>query len=890
MVRLLGESKTVSIERRRLEENRQKKAYWLKWGPYVAERQWGTVREDYSEDGNAWDYINFKKGRSTAYRWGEEGIAGISDNHQLFCFAVGLWNEKDPFLKDTLFGLSNEQGNHGEDIKEYFYYLDNTPTHSYMKYLYKYPQKEFPYRQLVEENRARSQQEREYELIDTGIFEDNRYFDISIEYAKADPKDIYIYITVSNRGPDTAKCHVLPTVWFRNTWVWTSEHRKPSMHALAENAIEATESSLGTYVLYGEKPHELLFTDNETNMKQVFGKENRSRYLKDAFHEYIVREQKEVVNPALKGTKAAFHYVVEVPAGGSQRLILRLTNQQGGETPLAKAQEVLDARIKDADEFYHEVISPHLGEDFANIERQALSGMLWSKQFYQYSVSQWLKGEPILSRDHTFVRKCSRNQGWEHMYNEDILSIPDKWEYPWFAAWDLALHTLPLCRLDPEFAKKQLKLITREWFMHPNGQLPAYEWNFSDVNPPVHAWATWRVYKIEKYTTGKADTAFLESVFQKLLLNFTWWVNREDASGKNVFQGGFLGLDNISIFNRSEHIPEGGQLYQSDATSWMGMFAITMLKMAVELSKINVAYEDMASKFCLHFLYISQAINYEKEHIPSLWNEEDGFYYDLVTLGDGSAHPLKVKSLVGLIPLLAVTTIEMDDLERMQGFSKRLMWFIEHRPDLCAKVASLRDPGVNDRRIISIVTPERLRKILKVMLDEKEFLSEYGVRSLAKSHGEHPFSLNVGGRQYSVDYEPGESTNKLFGGNSNWRGPIWIPMNMLIVESLQKFHDYLGDDFKIECPTGSGHFMNLWEVALEISRRMLKIFARNEQGLRPVFGSYEKLQKDPHFKDLIFFHEYFHGDTGQGLGASHQTGWTGLIAQMIHTLGRYKAV
>lgn len=880
----------MGAERQRLEENKNRKSYWLKWGPYVAERQWGTVREDYSEDGNAWDYITFKHGRSTAYRWGEEGIAGISDTHQLLCFALCVWNEKDPFLKDSLFGLSNLQGNHGEDIKEYFYYLDNTPTHSYMKYLYKYPQMEFPYRKLIEENKKRTQQDREYELMDTGVFDENRYFDITVEYAKASPTDVYIYITVTNRGQEVAKCHVLPTVWFRNTWVWTSAPKKPVMQSVTPASILCEVEGLDPYVLYGEQPQELLFTDNETNMKQVFGRENKSKYLKDAFHEYIVRGQKAAVNTALKGTKGAFHYLLEVQPGEEKKLCLRLTTEQGQEKPLARSDEVYRTRVQETDAFYQEVISPHLGEELARIERQALSGMLWGKQFYQYAVAQWLRGEPTLSSNHAFIRKHPRNQDWVHVYNEDILSMPDKWEYPWFAAWDLAFHALPLCRLDPEFAKRQLKVITREWFMHPNGQLPAYEWNFGDVNPPVHAWASWRAYKIEKYATGKGDTAFLEAVFQKLLLNFTWWVNREDVSGKNIFQGGFLGLDNISVFNRSEHVPEGGQLYQSDATSWMGMFAISMLKIAVELSKINPVYEDMASKFALHFLYIAQAINYEKEHIPSLWNEEEGFYYDIISLADGTSHPLKVKSLVGLIPLLAVTTIDMEDLERMKGFSNRLLWFLEHRHDLCRKAASFKDPGVDNRRLISIVTPDRLRKILKVMLDEKEFLSDYGIRSLAKSHGEHPFSLNVGNRQYTVSYEPGESTTRMFGGNSNWRGPIWVPMNMLLIESLQKFHDYLGDDFKIECPTGSGKMMNLWEVALEISRRLLNIFARNAEGRRPVFGQCEKFQKDPHFKDLMLFYEYFHGDTGEGLGASHQTGWTGLIAQMIHTLGRYKAI
>lgn len=880
----------MGAESKRLEENKKRESYWQKWGPYVSERQWGTVREDYSEDGNAWDYINFDQSRSRAYRWGEDGIAGICDTHQLLCFAHSFWNEKDPFLKEKNFGLSNSQGNHGEDIKEYFYYLDNTPTHSYMKYLYKYPQKEFPYQNLIQENARRSQKDREYELIDTGIFNEDRYFDIFIEYAKADPKDIYIYITVHNRGPDKAICHVLPTIWFRNTWVWTSDHKKPQMRLETKpSSILCEVDGLDPCALYGELPKEILFTDNETNMKRVFNKENKSKYLKDGFHEYIVKGKKEAVNPNLIGTKAAFHYVLEIDAKSSKRIVLRFTNKTGEANPFADADKVYKARVEEADEFYRERIFPNLKEDHRQIERQALAGMLWSKQFYQYPVETWLKGDPILCES-SFNRKNSRNKDWVHLYNEDILSMPDKWEYPWFAAWDLAFHTLPLCRTDCEFAKKQLKVITREWFMHPNGQLPAYEWNFSDVNPPVQAWACFRVYQIDRKETGVEDTRFLESVFQKLLLNFTWWVNREDASGKNIFKGGFLGLDNISVFNRSEDLPAGGELYQSDATSWMGMFALNMLTIAVELSKTNPAYEDMASKFYLHFLYISRAINYEKETLPPLWNEEEGFYYDILILPDGTFKQLKVKSLVGLIPLLAVATAELEDLQRMKGFSKRLHWFMDHRQDLCSKIASLKVPGVNGRYLLSIVNPDKLRKILKVMLDEKEFLSDYGIRSISKSHEEHPFVLDVGGGHYGVGYEPGESTSRLFGGNSNWRGPIWMPINILLIEALQKFHHYLGDDFKIECPTGSGHFMNLWEVSQEISRRLLNIFSEDKEGKRPVFTGKEKFQNDPNFKDYLFFHEYYHGDTGEGLGASHQTGWSGLIAKILHQLGEYKEI
>lgn len=879
----------MGAESKRLEENNKRELYWKKWGPYVAERQWGTVREDYSEDGDAWGYTTFDQSRSRAYRWGEDGIAGISDNHQLVCLAHSFWNGKDPFLKDRNFGLTNSQGNHGEDIKDYFYYLDNTPTHSYMKYLYKYPQNEFPYKQLIEENGKRTQKDREFELIDTGIFHEDRYFDVFIEYAKADPKDIYIYITVHNRGPDKAVCHVLPTIWFRNTWVWTSVPEKPHLTLEKTPSILCEVGGFDPYVLYGEAPKEILFTDNETNMKKVFGKENKSKYLKDGFHEYVVNGKKEAVNPLGVGTKAAFHYVLEIESKGSKRVVLRLTNKTGIAQPFVDADKVYKARVEEADEFYKERISENLPEDLCLIERQALAGMLWSKQFYQYPIEKWLEGDKIICGD-SFVRKNPRNKDWIHLYNEDILSMPDKWEYPWYASWDLAFHTIPLCRIDAEFAKKQLKVITREWFMHPNGQLPAYEWNFSDVNPPVQSWACWRIYKIDKNQNGVQDTNFLESVFQKLVLNFTWWVNRQDSSGKNIFKGGFLGLDNISVFNRSEQLPAGGELYQSDATSWMGMFAINMLTIAVELSKKAPAYEDMASKFCLHFLYISRAINYERNNLPPLWNEEEGFYYDILTLPNGTSKQLKVKSLVGLIPLLAVTTIEAEDLERMKGFSKRLRWFMDHRPDLCSKIASLKTPGVNGRYLLSIVNPDKLRKILKVLLDEKEFLSDYGIRSIAKSHGEHPFVLDVAGGRYSVDYEPGESTNKLFGGNSNWRGPIWMPINILIIESLQKFNHYLGDDFKIECPTGSGRFMNLWEVSQELSKRLLYIFTKNKDGKRPVFTGKEKFQNDPNFKDYLFFHEYFHGDTGEGLGASHQTGWTGLIAKIMHQVGKYKTM
>ena len=878
----------MGAEKRRLQQNHTRQAYWQKWGPYVTERQWGTVREDYSENGDAWDSFNFDQSHSRVYRWGEDGIAGICDTHQQLCFVLTFWNGKDSILKEKLFGLSNAQGNHGEDVKECYYYLDNTPTHSYMKYLYKYPQSRFPYEDLTSQNGKRDQSQREYELLDTGVFNEDRYFDIFIEYAKASPKDIFIYITVHNRGAQQATCHLLPTVLFRNTWGWNEKSQRPLMQVEKSlpgfNTIVCEKEGFDTYRLYGIEPQEMLFTENETNFKKLFGKDNKAAYVKDGFHEYVVHGNKKGVNPEHRGTKGAFHYVLDIEPKSSRKIVLRLTKHLIEQDPLIEADTFYEMRRLEADEFYNEIISKNLSEEQRSIERQALSGMLWNKQFYFYPVDQWLKGDgkqPI-------TRHNSRNKNWIHLYNEDILSMPDKWEYPWFAAWDLAFHALPLARVDCEFSKKQLTLITREWFMNPNGQLPAYEWDFSDVNPPVHAWACWRVYKIEQKATGQGDLKFLEAVFQKLLLNFTWWVNREDVDGRNVFQGGFLGLDNISVFNRSEKLPQGGELYQSDATSWMGMFAATMLRIAIELAKTNSVYEDIASKFYLHFLYISKAINYEDEFTPSLWDEEDGFYYDILMLPQGGSQHLKVKSLVGLMPLLAVTTVEMEDLQRMKHFCKRLSWFEDHRPELCAKLASIKTPGVNGRRLVSIVNPERLRKILQVVLDEKEFLSAYGIRSIAKSHGEHPYVLDGADCHYSVDYEPGESTNKLFGGNSNWRGPIWMPINILLIESLQKFHYYLGDDFKVECPTGSNHFINLWEVSQELSRRLLSIFTRNKEGIRPVFTGKQKFQEDPYFKDYILFHEYFHGDTGEGLGASHQTGWTGLIAKILHQLGEYK--
>ncbi|MCH9631030.1 MAG: hypothetical protein S4CHLAM37_10420 [Chlamydiia bacterium] len=880
----------MCVEIKRLEENEKRVKHWKKWGPYISERQWGTVREDYSEDGDAWAYFDFNQSHSRAYRWGEDGIAGISDNHQKLCFALSFWNGKDEILKERIFGLSNVQGNHGEDVKDYFYYLDSTPTHSYMKYLYKYPQSKFPYEDLIKENAKRDQDDREYELIDTGVFDNDEYFDVFIEYAKEDVEDLFIYVTVHNRAKEEKEIHVLPTIWFRNTWAWESDvqrpHLKVGMSGKDYASVVCEKKDIGEYVLYGETPDEILFTDNETNNNKLFNSENKSAHVKDAFHEYIIRDDKEAVNKNLQGTKAAFVYKLTIPPGDSKRVTLRLSDENAQRKPLADARKIYKARFDEANQFYDELLPKDLSNEHKMIERQAISGMLWSKQFYHYVVQDWIHGDKAVFTE-KLIRKNPRNQNWPHIYNDDILSMPDKWEYPWFAAWDLAFHTLVLAMVDPEFAKRQLTLLTREWYMHPNGQLPAYEWNFDDVNPPVHAWAAWRVYKIEHKRRGREDQHFLESVFQKLLLNFTWWVNREDEGGRNVFKGGFLGLDNISVFNRSEHIPEGGELYQSDATSWMGMFCLNMLTIALELAQTNPAYEDMASKFYEHFLYIAEAINYEDEAAPSLWDEEDGFYYDILAMPDGQINRLKVKSLVGLIPLFAVSTVDAEVLERFPGYNKRVNWFIKHRDDLCTKVACMRTPGVDGRRILAIVNREKLSKILKIMLDESEFLSPYGIRSIALSHKEDPFELRLNSHKYCVDYEPGESTNRLFGGNSNWRGPIWMPVNILIIESLQKFHHYYGDDFKVECPTGSGNMMNLWEVSQEISRRLINIYTQDSEGFRAVFKGKEKFEKDPNFKDYLFFHEYFHGDTGEGIGASHQTGWTGLIAKLIQQLGEH---
>lgn len=867
----------MSVERERLEEEREKKKHWRRWGPYLSERQWGTVREDDSENDDVWEAFTHEHSRSRAYRWGEDGIAGISDNHQRLCFSFAFWNGEDPILKERLFGLTNLEGNHGEDVKEYYFYVDNTPTHSYMRYLYKYPHCAFPYTQIVQENQKRGLNDPEYELIDTGIFEGNRYFDIILEYAKVSPDDLLVQITIVNRGAEAKKIHLLPTLWFRNTWSFGKNEKKPLLKK-NDQMVASEHPSLGKHFLYFEEPLEVLFTENETNLQKVYGIPNRTPYVKDAFHEYLIHGVKTAVNPSLTGTKCAVHYERLIGPGESQTVRLRLSDNPELKNPFSDFDKLFSQRREEADQFYNSLALPNLSPELRAIQRQAFAGMLWNKQFYHYVIEEWLKQKP---------RQFKRNADWIHLYNDDILSVPDKWEYPAFFSWDTAFQTLPLAMIDPEFAKRQLTLLTREWYMHPSGQIPAYEWSFSDVNPPVHAWAAWRIYKIEKKIYGREDRIFLERTFQKLLLNFTWWVNRKDAKGKNVFQGGFLGLDNISIFNRSDILPPGTELYQSDATSWMGMYCLNMLTIALELSKEEPSYEDMASKFFEHFLYIAEAVNYPRETTYPLWDEEDGFYYDVLQKPDGSYFPLKLRSMVGIIPLFAITTLSPEDLELFGDFRKRMEWFLDHRKDLCGKAACFRTSGMGNRKLLSIVSPERLKRLLQKILDENEFLSPYGIRSLSKYHQAHPYTLRLDDHEYTVYYEPSDSYSKLFGGNSNWRGPIWFPLNMLIIESLQKFHHYLGDDFKVECPTGSGKYMNLWEVAGEISKRLMRIFTVGDKGERPLYGGSAIFQKDPHWKDFILFYEYFHGDNGAGIGASHQTGWTGLIAKLIQQSGQY---
>jgi hypothetical protein len=891
-----GRRPPLTAEGRRLQESRERTAYWKRWGPYLSERAWGTVREDYSADGSAWTYFPHDHARSRAYRWNEDGIAGISDRHQQICFALALWNGRDPILKERLYGLSGPEGNHGEDVKEYYFYLDSTPTHSYMKYLYKYPQAAFPYAELIERNRPQERSTAEYELMDTGVFDEDRYFDVFVEYAKAGVEDILIRISATNRGPDRAELQLLPTVWFRNRWSWGYDEARPELRRGAVNnrdgarvaLIELGHEYYQRRLLYCEGAPELLFTENETNNHRLFGAENRQPFVKDAFHEYVVGGAKGAVNPEGVGTKAAARYVMQINPGETATIRLRFL--PADEAPaLARVfgedfERVFEERLGEADEFYEGVIPQHLSGDARRVMRQSFAGMLWSKQFYHYVVEQWLEGDPA-TPEPPQARWNGRNHDWLHLYNADIISMPDKWEYPWYAAWDLAFHCVPLALIDPDFAKEQLVLMLREWYMHPNGQIPAYEWALGDVNPPVHAWAAWRVYKIEEKLRGAGDRIFLERVFHKLLLNFTWWVNRKDIEGNNIFEGGFLGLDNIGVFDRSSQLPDGSFIEQSDGTSWMAMYTLNLLAIALELARTDPAYEDVASKFWEHFIFIAHAMNNIGRDNVELWDEEDGFYYDVLHTREGHHIPMRVHSMVGLIPLFAVETLEPEMLESLPGFRRRMEWFIHNRPDLTGHVASMETPGREQRRLLSVVNQRRLRRVLERMLDEREFLSPYGIRALSRFHLENPYTLKIDGREHRVDYEPGDSTTELFGGNSNWRGPVWFPVNFLLIESLQKFHHYLGDDFKVECPTGSGQLMTLMEVAAELSRRLSHLFLRGEDGRRPAHGRTEKFQTDPHWRDLLLFYEYFHGEDGSGLGASHQTGWTGLVAKLLQQSG-----
>jgi hypothetical protein len=879
----------MTNEEIRLSEARDRKRHWKRWGPYLSERAWGTVREDYSADGNAWEYFPHDHARSRTYRWNEDGLAGISDRRQLICFAVALWNERDPILKERLFGLTGKEGNHGEDVKEYYFYLDSTPTHSYMKYLYKYPQAAFPYTQLLEENRRRGRNDPEYELLDTGVFDNDRYFDVFVEYAKADVEDILIKITVANRGPESARIRVLPTVWFRNTWSWGNPEPRPNQREVA-GVIELNHSSCVKHWLYYDGSPELLFTENETNRQRLFNAPESGLHKKDAINDYIVQGNKQALAAERTGTKAAAHYAMEIAARDSVTVRLRLTNLAVPHPAAAFTtfDAIFATRKQEADDFYATIIPKSLSPDAKNVMRQGFAGLLWSKQFYHYVVKEWLAGDPG-NPPPAPERATGRNHDWLHLYNADVISMPDKWEYPWYAAWDLAFHCVSLALIDPDFAKEQLVLMLREWYMHPNGQFPAYEWALGDVNPPVHAWAAWRVYKIDKKRNGRGDRAFLVRVFHKLLLNFTWWVNRKDADGMNIFQGGFLGLDNIGVFNRSDPLPTGGRIEQSDGTSWMAMYTLNLLAIAMELATKDPAYEDVASKFWEHFIYIAYAMNHLGPDGKGLWDETDGFFYDVLKLPDGGYFPVKIRSMVGLIPLFAVETLEPGLMQRLPSFKRRMDWFIENRPDLTANVASMQTSGMAERRLLSIVDAGQLRRMLQIMLDENEFLSLHGVRALSLHHRDHPFSIAFDGNEHHVDYEPGESTTGLFGGNSNWRGPVWFPVNYLLIESLQKFHHYFGDGFKVEFPSGSGNQLTLSEVAAEISRRLTGIFLRDENGNRPVNGgmngSMPTFRADSNWGDLILFYEYFHGDTGQGLGASHQTGWTALVTKLLQQGG-----
>ncbi len=882
------------MEKKRLTEAMEANIPWKKWGPYLSERQWGTVREDYSENGDAWNFFTHDQSRSRAYRWGEDGLAGISDDMQQLCFAMALWNGRDGILKERLFGLTNSQANHGEDVKEYYYYLDSTPTHSYMKYLYKYPHAAFPYEDLERVNGSRSREEMEYELLDTGVFHEDRYFDVFVEYAKAGPEDILIRITAANRGPEAAELHVLPTLWFRNDWSkWITESNraevKPTISQVKSpkgiSAVKASHSEIGEFTFFCDGDVQLLFTENETNHRKLFETDNESLYVKDGINDFVVYGTHGTVNPENQGTKAAAHYKLKVEGGKSSVVQVRLTKNASAKTnPFgADFNQIFNDRIKEADEFYKSVTPPSVNKDQAMVMRQALAGMLWSKQFFFFDGDNWLdehNSNPL----HTGY-KNSRNSEWYHMLNKDIISMPDKWEYPWYAAWDLAFHTIPLSIVDPDFAMDQLKLMLKGLYIHPNGQMPAYEWNFSDVNPPVHAWATLFLHRTEAAITGKTDTALLSAMFQKLLLNFTWWINRKDRFGRNLFEGGFLGLDNIGVFDRSAPLPTGGHLEQADGTAWMALFSQNMLELSFELAVQDKSYEDMVVKFVEHFYFIASAMN--KPGADGMWDEEDGFYYDLLRLPDGSATRLKVRSLVGLLPLCATTIVEKEHREKLPVALQRVKDRLRRMPELMESIHPTGEGhfGVNERGILALINPERLRRILSRMLDENEFLGPHGIRSISKFHKDHPYIFYVNGEEFRVDYLPAESNTGMFGGNSNWRGPVWMPMNLMLIRALQQFYMYHGDNFKIECPTGSGNMMNLFQVSKEISDRLISTFTRDAAGKRPVFGGSEKFQSDPHWRDYILFYVYFHGDNGAGLGASHQTGWTGAVAKLIQIYG-----
>ena len=869
----------MTQERERLRDRARGAASWKNWGPYLSERQWGTVREDYSAHGSAWDYFPHDHARSRAYRWGEDGIAGLSDGEQRLCLSLALWNERDPILKERLFGLTNSEGNHGEDVKEQYFYLDATPSHSYLKMLYKYPQRAFPYADLQQESARRGVGAPEYELLDTGVFADDRYFDVFVEYAQAEPGEILMLVTAHNRGPEAAPLHLVPQLLLRNTWSWRPGAYKPQLNTIKNGVVRLDHKEMPPHYIHAEAGAHWLFTDNETNQRKLWNLPAEG-YFKDAFHDCIIGSRTDAVNPALSGTKAGVWHRSVVPAGAAVRVRL-LLSRRAQPKPFVNFDALMDLRRREADEFYQDLQRGMASDDARAVQRQAFAGLIWSKQFFNFDVAQWLKGDPAHPPPPP-ERARGRNRDWEHLNNADIISMPDKWEYPWYAAWDLAFHCIPLAIIDPDFAKEQLVLLTREWYMHANGQMPAYEWAFGDVNPPVHAWATWRVYQIDrKHNGGRGDRAFLERVFHKLMLNFTWWVNRKDAEGRNVFQGGFLGLDNIGVFDRSSTLPTGGHIDQSDGTSWMAMYALNLMRIALELAQENHVYEDIATKFFEHFLQIAHAISSMYSEGVGLWDDEDKFFYDVLHLPNDSKVCLKVRSMVGLIPMFAVETLEPELLEKLPEFRRRLEWFLHNRPELAQLVSHWQEPGRGHRRLLSLLRGHRMKRLLRRMLDESEFLSDYGVRALSRAHRDLPYVFRIDGADLSVRYAPAESQSNLFGGNSNWRGPIWFPVNYLIIESLQKFYHYYGDDFKVECPSGSGKLMSLNQVAAELSRRLLRVFRRDGSGHRPVFGQNQKLQNDPHFRDHLLFHEYFHGDSGRGVGANHQTGWTGLIAKLI---------